>query len=548
MVGAGPGDPGLLTRRGAALLARAEVVVYDGLVEPSLLDLAGPECELIYAGKKRAPAGEPLSQEQINAILVEQALAGRCVVRLKGGDPFVFGRGAEECRALREAGIDFEIVPGVTAATAVPAYAGIPLTARDLTSTVAFATGHEAAGKPLSSIDWEALARAGTVVLFMAVRTAGVCARELIAAGKDPRTPAAAIYRGTTSRQRTVVAPLEELAATMDAAGLKPPALLVVGRVVDMASSLGWYERRPLLGKRVLVPRAREQAQGFADAVQALGGEPVLMPLTRIAAPAAEQRAELDRALARLRGRPGQGGGYDWLLLASANAVQRFFDELDELGLDARALGGCRIACVGRATARALAARGLRADLVPTRGDAVGVAEAVLAAAATARAPGDGAGDKPDDGTDDGADDRSGPAAGMRVLIPRAAGGRDEAVERLRAAGAEVDAVTVYRSDALGVEEAALAPGLAALRAGSVHVIALFAPSQVEALLALAAAAGCEPAVRACPVIAAIGATTRTALERRGIDVQVLPDEPDATRLAEAIATHVSEHAPPPRP
>jgi uroporphyrinogen III methyltransferase/synthase len=512
LVGAGPGDPGLLTRRGAELLARAEVLVYDGLVHAALLELVPPACERIYAGKKHARTGAPLTQEQITALLVEHGSAGKRVVRLKGGDPFVFGRGAEECRALHEAGIRFEVVPGVTSATAVPAYAGIPLTDREHTSTVAFATGHEADGKELSAVDWRGLASAGTVVLFMAVRTAAACAEHLIAAGRDPETPAAAIHWGTTPRQRTVVAPLHALARAMDEADLKPPALLVIGEVVTLRPALAWFERRPLLGAHVLVPRAVAQAAGFARDLAEHGATPVIMPVTRIAPPADAERAELDRALQ---------SSYDWTIFASANAVERFFAELRGRGRDARALAGCKLACVGPATAQALAAQGLLADLVPARSDATGLATAVLATAgATA-------------------------ARATRVLVPRAAEGRDEAVTALRQAGATVDVITVYRTETMPAGDPALAHGLACLRDGAIDVMAFFAPSQVQALFEIAAASGIDAgdAARRCRVIAAIGDTTRVALERRGVMVHVVPQRPDASLLASAIADHCEQHA-----
>jgi uroporphyrinogen III methyltransferase/synthase len=509
LVGAGPGDPGLLTRRGAELLGRAEVVIYDGLVHTSLLELAPPACERIYAGKKHARTGAPLTQEQINALLVEHGRAGKRVVRLKGGDPFVFGRGAEECRALHEAGIRFEVVPGVTAATAVPAYAGIPLTARELTSTVAFATGHEAEGKELSAVDWQALARAGTVVLFMAVRTAAACAEHLIAAGRDPETPAAAIYWGTTSRQRTVVAPLHGLAQAIDAAALKPPALLVIGDVVALRPWLSWFERRPLQGAHVLVPRPTAQAAGFAQALAEHGATPVIMPVTRIAPPTDAERAALDRALQL---------SYDWTIFASANAVERFLAELRARGRDARALAGCKLACVGQATARVLADHGLLADLVPERSDAAGLAAAVIAASASTG------------------------MRGLHILVPRAADGRDEAVEALRQSGADVDLVTVYRTEPTPADDPALAHGLDCLREGVIDVMAFFAPSQVDALVEIATATGLDAIdlARRCRLIAAIGSTTRAALERRGIPVHLVPDRPDALVLADAIAAHYS--------
>ncbi|HUS67945.1 MAG TPA: uroporphyrinogen-III C-methyltransferase, partial [Kofleriaceae bacterium] len=348
LVGAGPGDPGLITRRGADLLARADVVVYDGLASPVLLRLAPPGCERVYAGKKRADGGEPMAQDAIERVLIDRARAGKRVVRLKGGDPFVFGRGAEEAGALSAAGVRFEVVPGVSAATAVAAYAGIPLTARGVASTVAFATGH-GADDASPAVDWPAVARADTIVLFMALATAGDCCARLVAAGRDAATPAAAIHWGTTASQRVVVSTLGALPDAIAAAGLRPPSLLVIGPVVALRASLGWFEGRPLAGARVLVTRAADQAERFAHAIAELGGDPLIAPLLRVVPTGDLERAEPPSA-------------YAWVVFTSANAVDATFAELDRRGLDARALAGVRLACVGGATDAALARRGLRAD------------------------------------------------------------------------------------------------------------------------------------------------------------------------------------------
>jgi uroporphyrinogen III methyltransferase / synthase len=501
----------LLTRRGAERLARAESVVYDGLVHPAILDLASPTCERIYAGKKHLGGGEPLTQEQINALLVKLGLAGRRVVRLKGGDPFVFGRGGEECRALAAAGVPFEIVPGVTAATAVPAYAGIPLTDREVASTVAFATGHEAAGKPESEIDWQALARGQTVVLFMALKTARECAERLIRAGRDPDTPAAAIYWGTTARQRTVVAPLRELGEVVARAGLVPPVLLVVGEVVAQREALSWFETSPLFGLRVAVTRRREQADEVCRRLAELGAEPIVLPVTRIAGASADEARAVGQALDQL-------ATFDWLLFASAVGVGRFFDELAARGLDARVLAGVRVACVGDKTAEELGRRGVRADVVPSRADAVGAAEAIVAA-------------------------RGGSASGARVLVARASGGREEAVERLSAAGAAVATIELYRSEpAEPAGDPILRHELERLRAGDIDVVALFAPSQVRALFDLLGEDAADVLAR-CRAIAAIGETTRAALMSRGVHVDVVPRAATGPALAEALAAHLSQEA-----
>ncbi len=505
LVGAGPGDPALLTRRGADLLRRAQAVVYDGLVNAVLLDLAPPDCERIYAGKKHAAEGTPpLSQEAINQTLVRLGCEGKRVVRLKGGDPFVFGRGAEECHALLAAGVRFEVVPGVTSATAVAAYAGIPLTARSTASTVVFATGHEAAGKPSSHVDWQALAHAGTVVLFMALKTIRECAASLIAAGKPAATPAAAVYWGTTASQRTIATRLDALADAVAGAGLRPPVLIVVGEVVELRAELAWYERRPLFGTRVLITRGLEQAREFAGAMAELGAEPVIAPVTRLQGPDAAQAAALAAALDRL-------GEYRWVLFTSANGVAQFFDALAARERDARALAALRIACVGAATAAAAAQRGVRADLVPARGDGAGVGAAMITADSNMR--------------------------GARVLFPRAADGRDDAVEALTAAGAAVDVVPVYRTAATERDDPRMGHPLELLHQDAIDVVAFFAPSQVEALYVLLGERAAA-ILGGCRVIAAIGRSTAAACEARGLAVHVVASAPNTASMASAIAAY----------
>jgi len=501
LVGAGPGDPALLTRRGADLLARADVVLFDGLVNAVLLDLAAEGAERIYAGKKHSDLGARMTQAQINALMVDRAREGKVVVRLKGGDPFLFGRAAEEVAYLAEAEVPFEVVPGVSSATAVPAYAGIPLTVRGVASTVAFATGHEAAGKPTDAVDWEALARADTVVLFMALRTLSDCTSKLLQGGRAADTPAAAVYWGTTAAQRTVVATLGTLAAEVDAAGLKPPVLVVVGEVVRFRDAMSWYERRPLFGARVLIPRRIEQARAFAATLSDLGAQPVFAPVTRLEPPT--DRTELEKAIDRI-------DTYEWIVFTSANAVRRFFEELRSHRKDARALGLARVACVGPVTAAALSEEGIRADVVPSHGDAVVVAESIVNAA-------------------------GGQIREARVLMPRAEQGRDEAVEALMASGADVNVVPVYRTVTVAPDDPDVRYGLRALQRGRIDVAAFFAPSQVRALLELLGDGGAQ-LVNACRTITAIGSTTSRTLERHGIRVDLVPSSPDAQVLANELA------------
>ncbi|MBT8495728.1 MAG: uroporphyrinogen-III C-methyltransferase [Deltaproteobacteria bacterium] len=501
LVGGGPGDPGLVTRRGAECLASADCVIYDGLVSAAVLALANPEAERIYAGKKRSVAAGPLTQDAINQLLIERAGRGLRVVRLKGGDPFVFGRGAEEVKVLADANVPFEVVPGVSAATAVPAYAGIPLTSRGMTSTVALVTGHEAPGKLASDIDWDGVAKSGTVVLFMALANIELCVNELISAGRDPRTPSAVIHWGTTSEQRTVEAALEDLPEASRASALKPPALIVIGDVVGMRSSVCWFENRPLFGRRVLITREGRRARELARQISQLGGEPLTMPVTRVEPCGAP--AKLESAIARL-----SNGGFDWLVFASANAVECFWAKLWERGGDARTLAGVRIAAVGAKTAAAAAAVGLRADLVPERGNAEGLAAEISA------------------------------AGGERVLVPRSATGRPELVEGLTAAGAEVEALDVYRTAVVPADDPTIADGLRLLRAHKVDVVLVFAPSQVEALEQLLGRdfAG----LLARTAVATIGSTTARALRERGLEPVVVASKPDAQVLLAEVAGALS--------
>jgi uroporphyrinogen III methyltransferase/synthase len=497
LVGAGPGDPGLLTLRGAEALAQADVVIYDGLASPVLLELAPPEVETIYAGKKHSPEGAPLTQDEIHRLLIERARRGQTVVRLKGGDPFVFGRGGEEAAVLAAEGIRFELVPGVTAATAVPAYAGIPLTHREAATTVAFATGHESEDKTAPTIDWSSIARADTIVLFMAVKTLAHCAAGLVRGGRAADTPVAVIHWGTTPAQRTVTGTLADIAARVEDAGLKPPGLVVIGEVVRYRETLSWYERRPLFGSRVLVPRQKSQAKGFARALLARGAEPVIVEVTHLVP---VDPAPLLEALAR-------ASTWRWIAFTSVNTVERVCDALLDDGGDVRGLAGCRLAAVGGATATALRRRGLRPELVPERQDGAGVASAMVAA-------------DPD-------------LPGAAVLLPRAVDGREELAAALVAAGARPTVVPVYRS--VPASPAELAGLCARLRHRSLDILTFFSPSQVEVVLTALGEDG--PAVLgAARLVAAIGATTAEALRRHGVRVDLVPPSPSAEELADLLA------------
>ena len=473
LVGAGPGDPGLLTVRGAEVLAGADVVVHDRLAETSLLDLAPATAERIDVGKS---PGAPVPQADINALLVTRGRAGQRIVRLKGGDPFVFGRGGEEAEALVAAGIPFEIVPGITSAVAVPAYAGIPVTHRGLSTSFTVVTGHSRHAAD-TDVDWDALARVGgTIVVLMGVAHRAEIADRLVAGGLAPDTPVAAVRWGTRPGQRTVRTTL----GALDGVELEPPVTLVIGRVA--ALDLRWFENRPLLGRRVVVTRARQQASGLADRLRRIGAEVVLVPTIEIVE-AGDGGAALAGAAARVR-------EFDWVVFTSANAVEHLFAHLR----DARALGNTRVAAVGRATADALAARGVAADLVPERA----LAEALVAAF-------------------------PGPAPSGRVLVPQGALARDAVAEGLTAAGWSVDVVEAYRT----VPATPTADVLAA--AAKADAIAFTSGSTVESYLDAAGA----PAVP--PVVACIGPVTAATARERGLDVTVVAGEATVDSLVQAL-------------
>jgi uroporphyrinogen III methyltransferase/synthase len=356
LVGAGPGDPGLITVRGLALLRGADVLVYDRLGAAALIRFARADARLIYVGKR--PKQHTKTQAEITRILIREARAGRSVVRLKGGDPFVFGRGGEEAEALAEAGIPFEVVPGITSAIAGPAAAGIPLTHRDAAASVAIATAHEAPGKAGSRIDWRALAGADTAVLLMGVERLDGVARALIDAGKAASTQAAVIQDATLPTMRTVTAPLSRIAAVAARAKIRPPAITVVGDVVSLRDVLGGWDTRPLSGVRVLVTRTREQASELSAILSELGAGVVEAPAIRVEPP--RSFAVLDRAVSRLR-----DGSYAWVVFTSANGVRAFASRLRAAGADARAFATAKVAAVGPGTADALSSLGIVADLVP---------------------------------------------------------------------------------------------------------------------------------------------------------------------------------------
>jgi uroporphyrinogen III methyltransferase / synthase len=469
LVGAGPGDPGLLTVRAAELIARADVILYDRLIPEEALAGARPDAELLYVGKQGG--GEQVPQDETHRLLVEHGRAGRTVVRLKGGDPFVFGRGGEEALVCLEAGIPFEVVPGVTAGVAAPAYAGIPVTHRELASGVAFITGHEDPEKPETALDWPALAAfPGTLVFYMGVRALPRIAAQLVAGGRSPEEPVAVVERGTLPGQRTLLATLADVAERAAAEGIRAPAITLVGPVAGLREQLAWLERRPLHGVSVAVTRARAQASGLAARLRELGAAVVEAPAIRT--------RSLEASLPDL-------ASYDVLCVTSPNGASELFARLP----DARALAGVTVAAIGPGTARALKEGGIVADVVPSRAVAEGLVEALESVEV------------------------------RRALVVRAREGRDVLPDALRARGVSVDVVALYETVAEPVD-AAVVDGVDYVTFTSASTVRFF-------LDAVGRLDG--------PRIVSIGPATTAALREAGLEPHVESDPHTPEGLVSAL-------------
>ena len=491
LVGAGPGDPGLMTARALELIATADVILHDRLIPAGALEGARDDAELVYVGKE--PGRNAYEQEEIEAMIADRAAAGRSVVRLKGGDPFVFGRGGEEAETLRERGIEFEVVPGVTAGVAAPAYAGIPVTHRDDASAVAFVTGHEDPEKPETALDWPALASfPGTLVLYMGVKNLPLIAERLAAAGRDPGEPAAAIERGTQPGQRTVVATLATLAEAVEREGIRAPAILLFGAVAARRDRIAWLERRPLHGCTVVVTRARAQASGLAATLRALGAETVELPAIRIE-PRIES-PEVADAVAALH-------TYALVCLTSPNGVRLLFEAMAAHGRDARALAHATVAAIGPGTARALQEHGVLADIVPERF----VAEALVEAL------------EPVD------------VSGRPALVARAAEAREVLPDALRERGAEVDVVALYETVREPADERAIAA------AESADYLTFTSSSTVTNLVETLG--GRAPAGAR---VVSIGPVTSEAARGAGLEVAVEAERHDPAGLVAALLADVA--------
>lgn len=482
LIGAGPGDPGLLTIKGRDILSKADVIIYDYLANSGFLDFTRKDAEIIYVGKKGGD--HTLPQEEINQLIINKAKEGKTVARLKGGDPYMFGRGGEEAEELADAGIPFEVVPGVTSAIAAAAYAGIPLTHRSYASSVTFATGHEDPTKPESAHNWDALAKsASTLVFFMGMKNLPEISAKLIEAGMPPRTPAAVIRWGTTPEHKSLVSTIKALPADAHKHGFTAPSLIIVGKVVQMRDKLNWFEKNPLLGKGVVVTRAREQASDMAALLASHGANVIQFPSIEVHP--LPDYADVRKTL-------GYISSYDWVAFTSVNGVAHFFEQLRAIGQDTRALAGCKIAAIGPATAQALKKYGLKADFIPERFVAESVVQGLTAHGIN----------------------------GKRILIPRAMSARDVLPDQLKAAGASVDVLPMYETKPGNARRDEV---LELLAKGAIQCITFGSSSTVENFLDLIPAAKLKeyPDLK----FACIGPVTAKTLEKHGITCDFQPTD-----------------------
>lgn len=497
LVGAGPGDPKLLTLRGKECLEQADVVLYDYLANPALLANVSNQAECLYVGRRGR--GKYPVQEEINRLLIERSRAGKTVVRLKGGDPFVFGRGGEEAEALASAGVEFEIIPGVTAAIAAPAYAGIPVTHRTLASTVTFVTGHEDPDKPSTGLEWSRLATShGTLVFLMGMKNLPSIVANLTAEGLPANTPTGIIRWGTRAAQQTVVGTLADIVEKAEAANLEPPTVIVVGDVVRLRPQLNWFEQRPLFGKRILMTRAKEQVMELAERLASFGAEPIEAPTIQIVPPV--DWAPVDRAIRAI-------DMYEWVIFTSVNGVAKFMTRLGTNGLDSRCLAGKTICCIGPRTAKELEKFGVRADHVPANYQAEGVL-AML-----------------------GAQD----VAATRFLIPRAEVARELLPDELRARGAHVDVVPVYRTI---IPDGKATGWRQQLIDRQIHAVTFTSSSTVRNFVTILGGIEQVRSLVQSVVVVCIGPITAKTAEEYGMTVSVMPEENTIPALVDAIVWH----------
>ena len=492
LIGAGPGDPGLLTLKGKEILERADVVVYDYLASDSLLTHARPDAECIYVGKKGGD--HTLSQSGINQLIIDKAKENKIVARLKGGDPYMFGRGGEEAEELLEAGVPFEVVPGVTSAIAGPAYAGIPLTHRAHASSVCFATGHEDPTKPESAHNWDALAKGtSTLVFFMGMKNLPYIAEKLTQAGMPASTPAALVHWGTTSRHRSLVSTLENLPSEAEKQNFTAPSLIIVGGVVTLHDKLNWFEQLPLLGKTIVVTRAREQASASADLMTSLGAEVIQFPTITIEP--LKDYGDVQTELAKLN-------EYNWVIFTSVNSVRHFWHQLGLAGKDSRALGSCAIAAVGPATAKALQDKGIVPDFIPEKFVAEDIADGLLKLG----------------------------MKGKKVLLPRARVARDVLPEALEKAGATLKVLPIYETLPCAKNQERV---LSAIAENSLDCITFGSSSTVTNFLSLVPVETLKkhPEIK----LGCIGPVTAKTLEEAGLECDIMPEDYTIPALVEEL-------------
>lgn len=496
LIGAGPGDPGLITVKGLECVQKADVIIYDYLANERLLDHRRPDAELIYVGKQGSR--HTLPQDEINALIIKKAREGKYVARLKGGDPFIFGRGGEEAEELADNGVPFEVVPGVTAATAVPTYAGIPLTHREHTASVAFVTGHEDPTKEESRLHWDKLATGiGTLVFFMGMKNLQRIVDNLVGHGRSPETPVALIQWGTRTDQRVVTGTLSDIVPKVKEAKLGPPAIIVVGEVVRLRQKLNWFESRPLFGKRIVVTRSREQASVFSEMLIDRGATPIEIPSISVVPPSSW--TEMDKALDEIE-------TYHGVIFTSANAIRFFIQRLRERGKDIRALKGVMICAVGPRTAEAIEQYGLKADLVPSEYKAEGVLAAL-------------GGEK---------------VKGKRFLIPRAKVAREIIPDGLRKLGAEVTVAVAYEN----VKPAGDLERIKKLfEDGKIAAVTFTSSSTVNNFVEILGQKEYKKVLTGA-VIACIGPVTAKTAEEYGIKTDIMPKDYTIPALVEAMVEY----------
>ncbi len=498
LVGAGPGDPKLITIKGMEAINEADLIVYDYLANKSLLSHGKEGAEIVYVGKMGGR--HTLSQEKINELIVKRAKEGKIVARLKGGDPFIFGRGGEEAEELAEAGIPFEIIPGVTAAIACPAYAGIPLTHRDYTSTVAFITGHEDPTKEDSSIAWEKISTGiGTLVFLMGMSNLSEIVKNLIRCGRDPKTPVALIRWGTRPDQRTVIGTLNDIIDKSKKYALAPPVIIVVGEVVNLRKKLNWFEERPLFGRKIIVTRAREQASDFAELLYLNGAEPIEFPTIQVIPP--DSWDELDKVIDEIR-------GFEWIIFTSVNGVKYFFERLKRKG-DLRLLHGVKICAIGPQTATEIQGHGLIADLIPKEYRAEAIIEEM---------------------------GREG-IAGKSILLPRAEIAREILPQELSRMGARVKVVSAYKT-IKPVEDLEMVRGL--LKNKEISAITFTSSSTVKNFLEMFNEGEVLGLIDGTAV-ACIGPITAKTAEDLGIRTDIMPLKYTMPDLTEAIVNYFAK-------